>query len=95
MFCECNQSGRRVVFNPEPVAISTTQRVEWYFATSAFMFLWYVGNAAFQKEKQKQFCVCFQELPSKTVAVPDSSDQLVHNDSGTCKYKYKLKYTSL
>ena len=22
--CECNQSGRRVVFDPEPVAVSTT-----------------------------------------------------------------------
>ena len=31
--CECNQSGRRVVFNPEPVAMSAPQRVEWYFAT--------------------------------------------------------------
>ena len=31
--CECNQSGRRVVFNPKPVAMVTAQRVEWHVAT--------------------------------------------------------------
>ena len=27
--CECNQSGRRVVFNPLPLAMSAAHRVEW------------------------------------------------------------------
>ena len=32
--------------------------------------------------------MCFPEFHSKTLAIGDSSDQLVHTDSEICKYKY-------